>query len=52
MTERRTIEEESRQTAHERPTLSLRWTLDPTTGKPVARWTNEQPEMIASRRAA
>jgi hypothetical protein len=55
MTERTTIEEKSLQTARERPTPSLTWTLDPTSGKPVARWTVEQPEMIAnfvSRRAA
>ena len=56
MTERTTIEGKSHQTAREeRPALSLTWTLDPTTGKPVAHWTIEQPERIASfasRRAA
>jgi hypothetical protein len=55
MTERTAIEEKFRQTARERPTLSLTWSLDPTTGKPMARWTREQPEMIATfapRRAA
>jgi hypothetical protein len=55
MTERTAIEEKSCQTARERPILSLTWKLDPTTGKPMARWTSEQREMIASfapRRAA
>ena len=49
------VEERSRQTPPERPILSLTWRLDPTTGKPMARWTSEQREMIASfapRRAA
>jgi len=47
MTERPAVEEKSRQTPPERPILSLRWSLDPTTGKPMARWISEQPEMIA-----
>jgi hypothetical protein len=48
MTERTTIEEKSRSPLPMRPALSLTWSFDPTTGKPVARWTSEHPEMIAS----
>jgi hypothetical protein len=49
MTECPTVEQKSHQTPPElRPTLSLTWSLDPTTGKPMARWTTQQPEMIES----
>ena len=37
MTERGTVEEKSRQTASERPTLFLTWKLNPTTGDQAGR---------------
>jgi hypothetical protein len=46
MTELRTVEQKPRQISPGRPAPSLAWTLDPTTGKPMARWTIGRPEMI------
>jgi hypothetical protein len=53
MTERPTVEAKSRLTTStpDKPNLSLTWCLDPTTGKPVARWTIERPS-LALRSAA
>jgi hypothetical protein len=46
--ERPIVRVKSCQTPPEWPALSLTWSLDPATGKPMARWTSERPEMIAS----
>jgi len=45
MSERPVVEVMSRLTtsAPHKHNLSLTWRLNPTTGKPVARWTIEQP---------
>jgi hypothetical protein len=48
MLERREFETATRQATSARPSLSLKWRLDPATGKPVARWTIQQPEKAAS----
>ena len=44
MSEQQTVAQKPSQTARVRPSLSLNWSLDPTTGKPVARWNMEQAE--------
>jgi hypothetical protein len=36
------------QIAPRRPTLSMNWALEPTTGKPMARWIIESSEEIRS----
>jgi hypothetical protein len=38
----------TRETGCATPKCSLRWTMDPATGKLVARWTIEQPEKTPS----
>ena len=35
------VSESSKGARRQRPTLVLTWTLDPATGKPVARWGND-----------
>jgi hypothetical protein len=47
MLEHGEFETASRQAMSERSSLSLTWRLDPATGKPVARWTSQQPEKVA-----
>jgi hypothetical protein len=42
----------SSETARARPTLSLTWTLDPSTGKPVGRWVVEAASISAVAAAA
>jgi hypothetical protein len=42
----------SGETARARPTLSLTWTLDPVTGKPVGRWVVEATSIAAVAAAA
>jgi hypothetical protein len=44
MTQQPTTKTQTRETAHAMPKCLLIWTIDPATGKPVARWTVEQPE--------
>jgi hypothetical protein len=42
----------SGETNRARPTLSLTWTLDPSTGKPVGRWVVEATSIAAVAAAA
>jgi hypothetical protein len=42
-----TTETKTRETGGATPKCRLKWTIDPETGRPVARWTVEQPEMVA-----
>jgi uncharacterized membrane protein len=42
------VETKSRQTSPARPKLRCTWHLDPTSGRPVARWALEQSEPIRS----
>ena len=48
MAEQPAIAAKTRETDRVNPKCSLRWALDPATGKPVARWILEQPENAAS----
>ena len=48
MTHEPTTEPKTREAGHATPKCSMRWTIDPATGKPVARWTAEQPEKTDS----
>ena len=46
MIERSTVEPiNTPQLSPQKPRLSMAWVLDPTTGKPVARWVVEPSEM-------
>jgi hypothetical protein len=38
----------TRETDRANPKCLLRWAMDPATGKPMARWTIEQPEKTAN----
>jgi hypothetical protein len=48
MTQEPTTDTKTREISRTPPKCLLRWTVDPETGKPVARWTVEQPEKTAS----
>lgn len=48
MTEGQTTETKTRAAGSARAKCLLRWTVDPATGKPVARWTVERPETVTS----
>jgi hypothetical protein len=55
MTQEPTAETKRRETTPSSSKCLLSWTIDPATGKPVARWISVQPEKTASfalRRAA
>jgi hypothetical protein len=39
-----TTETKTRGASRTNPKCTLRWTVDPETGKPVARWTGDQPK--------
>jgi len=43
-----TVETKSCQTSSARPKLRCTWYVNPTSGRPVARWALEQPEPIRS----
>jgi hypothetical protein len=47
MMQRPIAESESRQAGRATPKCVLKWTIDPATGKPVARWTAERSETVA-----
>lgn len=46
MTQLPTAEPKTRQAGRPAPKLLMRWTVDPGTGKPVARWTIDRPETV------
>ena len=48
MTREPTTDTKCGETDRASPKCLLRWTIDPTTRKPVARWTIEQAEKTAS----
>jgi hypothetical protein len=48
MTQGPTTETNTREVGSAPPKCLLRWTVDPATGKPVARWTVERPETVTS----
>jgi hypothetical protein len=48
MTQEPTTETKTLEAGRATPKCSLRWTVDPATGKPVARWTVERPETVKS----
>ena len=47
MTQRPTSQSKTRESSRGVPKCLLRWTIDPASGKAVARWTAEQAETIA-----
>jgi len=47
MTRETTTQTNTRELVRAAPKCQLKWTIDSETGKPVARWTVEQPEMVA-----
>lgn len=48
MAQESATESKTRETGSVAPKCLLSWTVDPATGKPVARWTVAQPEKAAS----
>jgi hypothetical protein len=44
MTLEPTTETKTREAGRVTPKCLLKWTIDPATGKPLARWTVDQPE--------
>jgi hypothetical protein len=48
MTQHPIAETEIRQIGLAAPKCVMRWAIDPATGKPVARWAVERPEMEAN----
>jgi hypothetical protein len=48
MTPEPTTETKTREAGRTDPKCLLRWTVDPETGKPVARWTVDQPQKTVS----
>jgi hypothetical protein len=46
MTLEPTAETKNREAGHAPSKCLLKWSIDPATGKPVARWTVDQPERI------
>jgi hypothetical protein len=48
MTQGAITEAKTREAGRMNPKCLMRWTVDSATGKPVARWTVERPEMVSS----
>jgi hypothetical protein len=48
MTQGPTAETKTHEAGSSPPKCLLRWTVDPATGKPVARWTVERPQTVTS----